>query len=79
MTSLYYYLCLLNAAVCMFVAAAVFWRNRFQASCRKRWVWVPLLVLTVALTVIGLRGGQAADVANWFNVVCSSCIGLTPR
>ena len=45
----------------------------------KSWIWVPLLVLTVALTVTGLRGGQAADVADWFNSVCSSCIGLTFR
>jgi hypothetical protein len=45
----------------------------------KRWIWVPLLVLTVALTVTGLRGGQAADVADWFNSVCTSCIGLTFR
>jgi len=44
-----------------------------------RWVWIPLLALTVLLTVAGLRGGQGQDVSDWFNSVCSSCIGLTFR
>ena len=45
----------------------------------KRWVWIPLLALTVMLTVAGLRGGQWQDVSAWFNSVCASCIGLTFR
>ena len=52
---------------------------RPTTSLVRRWLWLPLLALTVLLTVAGLRAGQWQDVEGWFNAVCSACIGLTFR
>jgi len=49
MTLAYYYLVLINAAVCLAVAAAVFWRNRYQAV-------GPLMGLTMVGTAVWLFG-----------------------
>jgi len=43
----------------------------------RRWLWLPFLVVTLALTIAGLRGGQWQDVAGWFDSLCAACIGLT--
>jgi hypothetical protein len=45
----------------------------------RRWIWLPLLGVSLWLTVFGLRGGQWQDVTSWFNAVCSACIGLGSR
>ncbi len=74
MTTLYYYLVLVNAAVSFIVAGAVFWRNRFQAV-------GPLFCLTMLLVSVWLLGFAhyfrpllAAEAILWAKITLSGAI-----
>jgi hypothetical protein len=43
----------------------------------RRWVWAPLLAISMAMVAWGLRGGGFAAVKGWFDQLCAACIGLT--
>ncbi len=43
----------------------------------RRWLWLPLLVGSLALVIAGVAAGHYQTVQAWFEVICSSCIGLT--
>ena len=45
----------------------------------RRWVWLPLLALSVGFFAWGLATGGFETVQDWFGQVCVSCIGLTWR
>ncbi len=78
MTTLYYYLCLLNAAVSVCVAVAVFWRNRYQAV-------GPLMGLTMLGTAFWLFGlaqyftpHSTADALRWARLTLSASLLINP-
>jgi len=43
----------------------------------RRWVWAPLLAVSLAMLAWGLYVGGFDTVTIWFNQLCASCIGLT--
>src|SRR5258705_3267474 len=74
MTTMYYYLVLVNAAVSFVVAGAVFWRNRFQAV-------GPLFCLTMLLVGVWLLGFAhyfrpllVTDAVWWAKITLSGAI-----
>src|SRR5262245_36375307 len=78
MTDFYYYLCLLNAAVCLCVAVAVFWRNRFQAV-------GPLMGATMAGTAVWLFGlaqyfhpHPSPEAWRWARITLSASLLINP-
>jgi hypothetical protein len=45
----------------------------------KRWLWAPLLALSLSSVAWGLHTGGWVTVAGWFGQLCSACIGLSAR
>lgn len=43
----------------------------------RRWAWLPLLAVSLALLMLGLASGGFVTVRTWFEGLCTSCIGLT--
>ena len=48
-------------------------------SLAQRWLWIPLLVLSLGMMGWGLHGGEFSTVRGWFNQLCAACIGLSGR
>jgi len=45
----------------------------------RRWMWAPLVAISLAMVTWGLQAGEFATVKSWFDQLCASCIGLTGR
>ncbi len=78
MTAFYHYLCLINAVVCVCVAAAVFWRNRFQAV-------GPLMGATMGGSAVWLFGfaqyfqpHATPEALAWARVTLSASLLINP-
>lgn len=44
-----------------------------------RWLWIPLAITGIAMTVWGITLGRHDVVYQHARALCTSCIGLTPE
>lgn len=49
------------------------------ASLVRRWLWLPLLAISLGMIGWGLQAGEFSTVRGWFNQLCAACIGLSGR
>jgi hypothetical protein len=45
----------------------------------RRWLWAPLLAVSLFFFAWGVHTGGFAEVQAWFGQLCTACIGLTAR